>query len=58
MITQEYVKSLFNYKDGKLYWKIKRNNIQIGDIAGTFSKSTGYFQVKFDNESTAVHISR
>jgi len=35
-LTQEYIKSIFDYKDGILYWKIKpfRSSINIGDRAG------------------------
>lgn len=34
-ITQELVKSIFDYKDGRLYWKIKSaNNTKIGNLAG------------------------
>ena len=36
ILTQEYVKHLFDYRDGFLYWKIRRTNaIKIGDLAGT-----------------------
>lgn len=34
-ITQELLKTLFDYKDGKLYWKIKcRSDIHPGHLAG------------------------
>lgn len=37
-LTQELVKSLFDYKDGFLYWKISRTiRIKIGDLAGSIS---------------------
>lgn len=37
-LTQELVKSLFDYKDGFLYWKIKpANRVKIGDRAASLS---------------------
>lgn len=39
-LTQELVKSLFDYKDGFLYWKISRTvRIKIGDLAGSISNT-------------------
>ena len=32
--TQEELKELFDYRDGWLYWKIKRGKIRVGDRAG------------------------
>jgi|HubBroStandDraft_5_1064220.scaffolds.fasta_scaffold63943_2 hypothetical protein len=38
-LTQELVKSLFDYKDGKLYWKIALNrSIIVGSEAGHINK--------------------
>lgn len=37
-ITQEYIKFLFNYHDGELYWKISKQGIKIGNKAGTLLK--------------------
>ena len=45
-LTQDEIKSLFDYKNGKLVWKIKPNrNIRIGDAAGSID-SHGYLQTK------------
>lgn len=33
-LTQEYVKEIFDYKEGLLYWKIKKQRTFIGKIAG------------------------
>lgn len=47
-ITQELVKSIFDYKDGILYWKIKAANcVKIGEIAGrlNINKSGNRWQV-------------
>jgi|LakMenEpi03Aug12_release.lakeMendotaPanAssembly.Ray.scaffolds.fasta_scaffold561383_1 hypothetical protein len=45
-LTQEYLHSLFYYKDGNLYWKKKSTKLSranIGSIAGSLS-SSGYLQ--------------
>lgn len=40
VLTQELVNRLFNYKDGFLYWKIRKAMcIQIGDVVGCAQKS-------------------
>ena len=42
ILTQELVQSLFEYKDGELYRKVKTNrNIKIGDKAGSL-RDDGY----------------
>jgi hypothetical protein len=39
ILTQEYLHTLFDYKDGSLYWKVKTSNrIKIGTKAGTIAK--------------------
>lgn len=36
LLTKELIRELFEYKDGFLYWKIRRTNaINVGDKAGT-----------------------
>ena len=51
IITQEYLKTIFEYKDGELYWKnILSNRKKIGDKAGSLS-STGY-KVTFINKKS------
>lgn len=53
-ITQELLHELFEYKDGVLYWRVKRpNGIQIGDKAGSIDNHgylvTGFFGNKWLN---------
>lgn len=44
-VTQELVKELFEYKDGKLFWKkVRSNAVKIGDEAGTCN-NVGYRQI-------------
>lgn len=36
LLTQEYVKELFDYRDGFLYWKVSRTvAVKVGMLAGT-----------------------
>ena len=47
--------NLFEYKDGKLLWKVSRSNaISIGQEAGT-DYAKGYKRVYFDGKTYAVH---
>ncbi len=53
-LTQDYIKSLFTYKDGNLYWKVARSNcLKIGQIAGSGKK---YKVVNLDSSIKAVHV--
>ena len=55
MITQDQVKDLFEYRDGKLYWKVKPNRkIKIGDAVGTLNLD-GYLRTKINGEPYLVH---
>ena len=39
-LTQKDVQSLFDYRDGNLYWLVRpSNNVQIGDMAGSLRKN-------------------
>lgn len=40
-ITQDFLHDLFDYKDGQLFWKIKKRRIQPGTRAGC-TKKEGY----------------
>lgn len=54
-LTQEYVQSLFIYKDGFLYWKVsKSQRIHIGDKAGTITNS-GYYSIGINNKIYRNH---
>ena len=55
MISQDRVKELFDYKDGKLFWKIyKSSRAQIGDRAGCLSKD-GYRRIRIDGKDYLEH---
>lgn len=54
-ITQEFVKSLFTYRDGILYWKVNKNyNAKIGNKVG-YLHHTGYYQTKINGKSYSLH---
>jgi hypothetical protein len=55
MITQEKVLELFDYKDGKLYWKTSKSNcIKKGERAGCLS-TNGYWRICIDRKSYREH---
>ena len=55
LISKEFLESLFDYKDGVLFWK-KRTSIaiQIGDVAGGHHGG-GYFKVRVNGKKRFVH---
>ena len=54
MITQEYLKSLFEYDGKNLLWRITRGMARKGSIAGTIN-SRGYRHVRIDNKFYQAH---
>jgi hypothetical protein len=53
-MTQEYAKSLFEYKDGHLYWKVNKTTRNlIGMKVG--SPINGYYNVMVDGKNWRVH---
>jgi|APCry1669189034_1035192.scaffolds.fasta_scaffold151756_1 HNH endonuclease len=44
--TKEHLQSLFDYKDGNLYWKKTKGRLKAGSLAGT--KSHHYWQICID----------
>ena len=53
-MTQEYALSLFEYIDGKLFWKVNRKRAIKGNEAGCI-KGKGYKYVCVDGVSHRVH---
>lgn len=56
-LTQDYLKSIFSYSDGCLFWKHSRanNKIKSGSLAGDFHKKTGYYRVFIDKKRYKLH---
>ena len=55
MITQELVCSLFEYRDGKLFWKVPKSGRTVGKEAGTMSISSGYRHVWIHYKQYLTH---
>ena len=55
-LTQEYLQSIFTYKDGSFYWKKlnKPNQIKVGDIVGS-NHPNGYIYIHLKNKNYAAH---
>jgi hypothetical protein len=53
-MSKELAKSLFDYKDGILYWKVDRAKIKTGDIAGA-NTSHGYKRVMVNYKEYPLH---
>lgn len=54
ILTQEYLHSLFEYKEGNLYWKKYKYPRRIDLLAGTLG-SIGRIYIKFDGKSYLAH---
>lgn len=56
MLNQNYIKSLFDYKDGKLFWRVSRSRrIKPGDEAGYTRKDNGRRIVNLDGKLQFTH---
>ena len=54
MITQEYLKSVFEYNNGFLIWKESRGPVRKGTVAGTMN-SRGYIHIRLDMRFYQAH---
>ena len=55
ILTQALLKELFDYRDGELFWKVRKARcVKIGDLAGTL-RSDGYRYVGIDGKEYKVH---
>jgi hypothetical protein len=52
-IDSEYVRTLFDYKDGHLHWKINKGRARIGGTARL--NNMGYLVLKFDGTAYLEH---
>lgn len=54
MIDQKTVLKLFEYREGKLYWRVDRSrSVRAGDLAGC--RTTRYVQIRLDNRTYYEH---
>ena len=54
-MTQDEVKRLFEYRDGALYWKVRRSGVNTGDQAGCLSSSDGYWRIRANSRLYQAH---
>jgi hypothetical protein len=55
MITQQQCLDLFEYRDGELFWKVRKAKANhIGDKAGHLN-NTGYYRVSIDYKLYLIH---
>lgn len=50
----EQIHEAFNYKDGNLYWKIKRQRIKAGNVAGYVAQN-GYMVIMLNGKKHYAH---
>jgi len=53
-ITQQYLKEIFLYQDGDLFWKVDRRKVKVGQKAGR-RKSNGYCEIRLDGKLQGTH---
>lgn len=54
--TQERLRELFTYSDGKLFWKVRLNNrAPVGSKAGSFNNYNQRWYVRVDNKRYLEH---
>lgn len=53
-VSKEYLNSLFEYKDGELYWKAKRTGVTVGNKAG-YDSGNGYVGVQINGKNHKLH---
>ena len=54
IISQEYLREIFDYKDGQLIWKLPRSKIQVGQKTGHLNFH-GYLNTKLDGKNYRTH---
>lgn len=55
MIAQNYLKEIFEYKNGNLFWKLQKSNrVKTGDKCGSIN-SSGYLNAKLDGKKYLIH---
>ena len=55
MITQDYLKEIFEYKDGDLYWIKRRPHVTLGMKAGHQKVDDGYIRISIDKKKYYAH---
>ena len=55
MVTQKLLQELFDYQDGKLFWKKSRGNVKAGQVAGHLNEKIGYYRLTLFKKVYMVH---
>jgi hypothetical protein len=56
MLTQDYLKQLFTYDNGKLFWRVSRtNSVRIGNEAGSTRNDNGRRIINLDGKVVYAH---
>lgn len=55
ILSQEYLKQLFDYKDGHLYWKVAKSKNTIIDSKTGSTDKYGYLRTSIDGKSYKTH---
>jgi len=56
MITQEYLKQLFDYQDGQLIRKVCRSRLgKAEEAVGNFDKKSGYYRTSLKGKTYLLH---
>lgn len=53
-ISQEYLKEVFIYKDGVLFWNVDKRKMKIGEKAGR-TKKNGYCEIRLNGKLYGTH---
>jgi hypothetical protein len=53
-VSREYLQSLFDYRDGELYWKAPRAGVTVGARAG-WANDDGYRRIQLDGKNVGIH---
>lgn len=54
-ITQEQTQSLFNYKNGFLYWKVNRTANKVKSNKAGSIDNKGYYKIQINNKQYFNH---
>lgn len=54
-LTQQQVQSLFDYRDGFLYWKVNHERVKIGDKTKPSPNRSGYYRIGIKNKRYLTH---
>jgi hypothetical protein len=54
-LTQEYLHTIFDYKDGELFWKITTSNRSLKGNKAGYKNAGGYYQASISNKKYYLH---